>query len=78
MKLSEFIVDTRKELDRAQEEKNTQGIVPKYKINKVILEIYAEGITDKHGGIDFKIVNFGAKLKDKNYHKVSIELKPLR
>lgn len=77
MKLSDLLVDLRKELTRAEDEKANADIDPKYKIKTINLEIYVENIAEGNGGVNFQVVNFGGKAGKKNYHKINIELKPL-
>jgi len=77
MKLSDLLVDLRKELTKAEDKKANVGIEPKYKIKTINIEVYVENIKGADGGIDFKMVNFSGKAENKNYHKINIELKPL-
>ena len=77
MKLSDLLVDLRKELSKAEDKKTNAGIEPKYKIETINLEIYVENIAEGNGGVNFQVVNFGGKAGKKDYHKINIELKPL-
>lgn len=77
MKLSKLLVDLRKELEEAEQDKSNQGLKPKYKVNSINLEVYAEGIVDGGGSLNFQLVNFKASGKKKDYHKINIELRPL-
>ena len=77
MKLSDLLVDLRKELAKAENKKANAGIEPKYKIKTINVEVYVENMKGANGGVDFKMVDFSGKVKKKDYHKINIELKPL-
>jgi len=77
MKLSDLLVDLRKELAKAEDKKANENIKPKYRINTINVEVYVENIKGANGEINFQVVNFGGKVGKKNYHKINIELKPI-
>jgi hypothetical protein len=77
MKLSDLLVDLRKELTKAEDKKANVGIEPKYKIETINVEIYVENIVGGNGEVNITIAKLGMEGVKKDCHKINIELKPL-
>ena len=77
MKLSDLLVDLRKELAKAEDKKASENIEPKYRINTINVEVCVESIIGSNGEVNITIAKLGAKETRKNYHKINIELKPI-
>ena len=77
MKLSDLLVDLRKELAKVEDKKASENIKPKYRINTINVEVCVENIIGGNGEVNITIAKLGVKGARKNYHKINIELKPI-